>query len=282
MDISEVQRVVGQIKARLFKNSNSYSVGMLKSNFRGSGLQFREHRIYTHGDDVRFIDWKMLAKTQKPYIRTFEEERNVEICVIIDASPSMYLGFYDVTKLQASIEICCLLYLLAKESGDSVHALIAGEELLDIPKSSGEKGIAMLISMLEKSGYLKSRMEIKYPENLDGFNVDYDKRLLKIMNHVGRRRELVILSDFNDFLKEQQMKRLISKRNVYPFQMIAPIDKNNKIPYGIFASGGRKSGGSFVCANSESKNVKDLLAGKIKKLDLEERYLENFVKEMTS
>ena len=48
---------------------------------------FKEHQIYSHGDDVRFIDWKLLAKSQTPYIKTFEEERNVEISIILDATP---------------------------------------------------------------------------------------------------------------------------------------------------------------------------------------------------
>jgi uncharacterized protein (DUF58 family) len=77
VNIAEVRRVVGRIQASLFKNSNSTSVGVLKSQFRGTGLQFREHQVYEPGDDVRFIDWKILAKMNTPYIKTFEEERNV-------------------------------------------------------------------------------------------------------------------------------------------------------------------------------------------------------------
>src|SRR5688572_28915781 len=109
MNIQEVRKVVGRIKSHLFKNSNSYAIGMLRSHFRGSGLQVKEHQVYMAGDDVRFIDWRMLAKTGNPYIKTFEEERNVEIVVVIDVGPTMYIGHKGVSKLQAAVEVCCLL-----------------------------------------------------------------------------------------------------------------------------------------------------------------------------
>src|SRR5210317_920729 len=108
MNFEEVRKVVGSIKSNIFKNSNAYSIGMLKSHFRGTGLQFKEHQVYTHGDDIRHIDWKLLAKKREPYIKTYEEERNVEIVVVIDTSATMLTGYNGVSKLQAAIEICCL------------------------------------------------------------------------------------------------------------------------------------------------------------------------------
>jgi uncharacterized protein (DUF58 family) len=152
--LNEVRKTVGRIKASLFKNSNSFSIGMLKSHFKGSGLQFKEHQVYTFGDDIRFIDWNMLAKTNEAFVKTFEEERNIEITVVLDASRSMLTGVDGVSKLQASIEITCLLFLLAKETNDFVHVLVIGDELIDIPKSQGDKGISYLISNLEKYGIL--------------------------------------------------------------------------------------------------------------------------------
>ena len=86
MDITKVRKTVGKFKASLFKKANSHTIGMLKTNYRGTGLQFKEHQVYNFGDDVRFIDWKILAKTNQPYVRTFNEERNVEIVVVIDAN----------------------------------------------------------------------------------------------------------------------------------------------------------------------------------------------------
>jgi uncharacterized protein (DUF58 family) len=149
MNITEVRKVVGKIRANLFKKANSHSAGMLKTNFRGTGLQFKEHQVYNFGDDIRFIDWKILAKTSHPYVKTFNEERNVEIVVVIDATATMLTGYNGVSKLQAAIEICCLLYLLAKDTNDFVHALIVADEIIHVPKKSGEAGISHFISILE-------------------------------------------------------------------------------------------------------------------------------------
>ena len=157
MDIVELRNLVAKVKRNLFKNSNFYSIGVLKSHFRGSGLKFKEHQIYTHGDDVRFIDWKILAKTSEPYIRTFDEERNIEIAVLIDAGPTMFTGYNGISKLQASVELCCLLYLIAAETKDYIHAVVAYDSVINLPKLNAEMGIARLYSELEKFGILNNK-----------------------------------------------------------------------------------------------------------------------------
>ena len=108
MNLLEIEKIVSKIQSNLFKNSNSFSVGMLKSHFKGAGLQFKEHQVYNPGDDVRFIDWKLSAKTQNTFVKTFEEERNVEINVVIDVSNSMFVGYKNVSKLRkiANYEPC--------------------------------------------------------------------------------------------------------------------------------------------------------------------------------
>ena len=169
MDLKSVERTVAKIKNSLFKNSNSFSIGMLKSKFRGTGLQFKEHQVYSHGDDVRFIDWKILAKTSNPYIKTFEEERNVEIVVVIDATETMMTGYNGVSKLQASVELCCLLYLLAKESGDYVHAVIVSDRVTSLRRASGEAGVISLVSALERDELMNSRGNINIGRQYSGF-----------------------------------------------------------------------------------------------------------------
>ncbi len=281
MDLVSVRKTVSRIRANLFKNSNSYSIGMLRSHFKGTGLQFKEHQIYTYGDDIRFIDWKLLAKTRVPFIKTFEEERNVEIVVVLDTSPSMYNGFKNVSKLQASIEICCLIYLLAKETGDFVHALVIGNEVINIPKKSGEEGIAFLISSLERHGILdeKGRVNLNYTAKS---KVENKKAMGSILEHIGKRREIVLLSDFNDFIEMDDLKRMLFKSHVHCFQLQSPLDEMDSVPYAIYShdpSG--KSKGKLIKANILGKN-EDLyrLGKRFKKLKVHDRYLEGFIKEM--
>jgi len=282
MDLATVRKAVSRIRANLFKNSNAYSVGMLKSHFKGTGLQFKEHQVYTYGDDIRFIDWKLLAKTRVPFIKTFEEERNVEIVVVIDASPSMYNGFNYVSKLQAAIEICCLIYLLAKETGDFVHALIIKDEVINVPKKAGEEGIAFLISALERHGLLddKGRVNLAY---MSKEQVPGKKTIGSILEHIGKRREVVLLSDFNDFIEMEELKRMLHKSHVHCFQLQSPLDEMDTVPYALYSFNSvfGKGRGKLSKTNVKGKNEEiNKLGKRFKKLRIQDRYLEGFIKEM--
>lgn len=276
MNISEVRKIVGGIKEQLFKNSNSYSIGMLKSHFRGTGLQFKEHQVYGHGDDIRFLDWKLLAKSQTPYIKTFEEERNVDITVVIDAGPSMMIGHQDTSKLQAAIEICCLLFLLAGETNDYVSVILVTDKIVRVRRSSGERGIVAFISELERADLIDENGKVKrnfnraiHNNNLEVFS--------EIMKFLSRKRELVILSDFIDFLDSSLLKKLSANRHVHGFQIIAPIDEKDKVPYRLFSTNGSRLG-TYEISGAGKKTIVPLK--RFKKLKVHKRYLETFVKEM--
>lgn len=278
MNIIEVRKIVGQIKAQLFRKSNSFSIGMLKSHFRGSGLQFKEHRQYTHGDDVRFIDWKILAKTGDPFIKTFEEERNVQIAVIIDAGPSMLYGWNNTSKLQAALEITFMLYLLAAETNDFIHAIILGQEIIDVPRGNGEKGITQLISTLSKYGLLGENGKL----NLDPsttYSTDEQKNFA-IKKHLARNREVVVLSDWINFLDQISGKKVLASKRSHCFRLLAPLDMGKGVPFTLRASGdltGRAGLSSFE--TRKEKNIASV-SQRIKDLPIDERYLDLFVREM--
>ena len=280
MNIAEVRKVVGKIKTNLFKNANSHSIGMLKTNFKGTGLQFKEHQVYTFGDDVRFIDWKILAKTSNPYIKTFNEERNVEIVVVIDASSTMLNGFLGVSKLQAAIEICCLLYLLAKDTNDFVHAVIVADEVIHIPKKSGEAGITHLVSVLEDHKILNEDGKVNLERKIKG-DVDKMEKYVNIMKHLNRKREIVLLSDFNDFIESSVLKKILFRSNVHCFQVLSPLDEAKSLPFSLFASskvGERGSLGRYDL--SGKKELESEFGKKLKKLKVQNKYLEDFIKEL--
>jgi uncharacterized protein (DUF58 family) len=280
MNITEVRKVVGRIKASLFKSANSHSVGMLKTNFKGTGLQFKEHQVYTFGDDIRFIDWKILAKTSNPYVKTFNEERNVEIVVVIDASATMLTGVNGVSKLQSAIEICCLLYLLAKESNDYVHALIVADEIIHVPKKAGEAGISHLISILEDKHILNENGQVNL-ERLVGKGVDNSQKYISIMKHLNSKREIVMLSDFNDFIESSILKKILYRSNVHCFQLLSPLDEAKTLPYSLFASQSSMSNGALGKYDlSGKKELTNQFGKKFKKIRIQEKYLESFVKEM--
>ena len=279
MNIEEIHKIVSKIKTSLFKNSSSYAVGMLKSQFKGSGLRFKEHQIYVHGDDVRFIDWKVLAKTSVPYIKIFEEERNAEIVVVIDASPTMLMGYKDISKLQAAFEICCLLYLLSKETGDQVHTIVMADEIIDIPPSVGEKGITNFISRLHAKGLFNKdgKINAMYEYASD---IPEKAKIASVMKHLKKRREAVILSDFNEFVKMTLLEKVLYHSNVHAFKLESPMDRATQWPWALYSR--RKShvkDGWHIKVDSKVKEemVKNVNK-RMKILKVEERYLENFIK----
>ena len=280
MNINEVRKIVGKLRANLFKKANSHSVGMLKTHVKGTGLQFKEHQVYNFGDDIRFIDWKILAKTSHPYVKTFNEERNVEIVVVIDASSTMLTGFNGVSKLQAAIEICCLLYLLAKETNDFVHALVVTDEVINIPKLSGDHGITHLISTLEDKKILTSNGKVNIDRRVEE-NVNSKQKYLTIMKHLSRKREIILLSDFNEFIDAEVLRKLLFRSNVHCFQILSPLDEASSIPYSLHAASTQKSSASLSKYNfAGRKDLSNDFGKKFKRLRIQEKYLENFVKEM--
>lgn len=280
MKINEVRKIVGKLKANLFKRANSFSIGMLKTQFKGTGLQFKEHQIYSFGDDVRFIDWKILAKTNHPYIKTFEEERNIEIVVVLDAGATMYQGAKGVSKLQASIEICCLLYLLAESTNDYIHTLIVTDKVTNVPKAKGELGLSRLIAALEDLNILNSLGKVNLDFNMNE-TVRSEEKYLAIMKHLNKKREVVVLSDFHDFLEPEPLKKLLYRANVHIFQLLSPLDEAKKIPFYIFSTSAFGGSGGFGKYNLGGRNQKIDLLKKVKKIKVHEPYLEAFVKEMT-
>jgi len=281
MELKSIQKVVSQIQTSLFKNSNSFSVGMLKSNFRGLGLQFKEHQVYQYGDDIRLIDWKLLAKTSHPYIKTFEEERNVEIIVAIDASKSMFSGYEGISKLQAAMEICCLLYLLTEKTGDNVEAYLYLDDIVQIPKARGHMGISQFITLLERTGLVtadgKLNLEYEHKKVLTEREI-----YISLMGHLRKKKEIVLLSDFNEFIGIDELKKILYKSHLHCFQITSPVDMAEKTPFSLYSSSdfNLRSGSLNEFNFKKIKEFDSGLGRKFKRLKVEERYLEDFIKEM--
>lgn len=280
MNNKEVHQIVAGIKASLFKNANSFSIGMLKSHFKGSGLKFKEHQVYTHGDDVRFIDWKMLAKTNTPYVKTFEEERNVEITIMLDCSAGMFMGYEGKSKLEAAIEISSLIYLLSGMTKDYVQTVICtGDKLIRVQKKNGEAGVVAFVNALKNEGIIDENGKInRHYEATDLSREDYEQQIVK---EFYRKRELVILSDFYDFLSGQNLKKLVSRKHVHAFRLLTPLDYADDFNYSVKARSlkGNLSGVLKMHLVSKKDNI-DEIDLRVKNLLLERRYLEDFVKEM--
>ena len=279
MNLREIERVVGMIQSHIFKNSNAYATGMLKSHFRGSGLQFREHQIYVPGDDVRFIDWKLTARSDHTYIKTFEEERNVEIVVCLDLSQTLFYGYNQVSKLQALIEIIALLYLLAGETHDQIRVIIWADKAINLPPKKGKEGLTLFISMLEKLGVIDDEGKVIHGhKGLKEFLPESTKIAL-MKSFLARRKEVIYLGDMSLVKDKPTWDKLLDKKHMHCFRIFSPIDKNHDFPF-LFKTRNPLTGKSMVTdlkgGNEQAMFVKE----RFKEIGVHERYLEKFVREL--
>ena len=275
MNIKEIEKVVGKIQSNLFRNSNSYSIGMLKSHFKGAGLQFKEHQVYEPGDDVRFIDWKLSAKTSTTYVKTFEEERNVELYAVIDFSETMHMGYKNISKLQAAVEITCLLYLLAQKTKDKVSAIIFTDEMKRLPLASGHEGIVLLVTQLQKMGILDEQGKFNFDFKVRN-RLSEKKKISIIKSFVARGKQVIFLTDFDDIQDFETINKLIYRPNMHCFKLESPVDSTQTLPFSIFVKKNNKR--QFVSINA--KKNESVLKGRYKKLSVKDRYLEGFIREM--
>ncbi len=268
MKITEIEKVVKAFRGAIFKRSNSVSAGLFKSKIRGTGLQFKDHQIYSHGDDVRFIDWKVSARNTNIHLKTFEEERNSQIYVIFDLSPTLFYGSNEVTKLQVGLEICALLYLLTQKTNDQLlTSFLINETVVSLPPLKGKLGIISLIKNLEKLNIYteEGRVNLLLQRKL----IANQKTLIshEVKKIISKRKDVIFLSDFN--YDQEFINDLMKGKFFHPIRLQSPLDQQ-PLRYSI-NSGEIKSAGLGFESN---------LVTKIPTLGTNEKYLELFLRRL--
>ncbi|MGD0573738.1 MAG: DUF58 domain-containing protein [Sedimentisphaerales bacterium] len=145
----ELIKKVRQIQIYTSRAVNASFAGQYESVFKGRGMQFEDVREYMPGDDIRAIDWNVTARTGKPYIKRFVEEREMTVIFAVDLSASGRFGTLDKTKNQLAAEFCAVLAFAAAKNNDKVGLLIFTDQIeLFIPPKKGSSHILRLIREL--------------------------------------------------------------------------------------------------------------------------------------
>lgn len=166
--------------------SNEIFAGRYHSAFKGRGMAFSEVREYRVGDDVRDIDWNVTARNQSPYIKTFEEERELTMMLMVDVSGSRMFGTTDKLKKNIITEIAAVLAFSAAENNDKVGCLFFSDKVEKfIPPKKGRSHVLMIIREL---------IEFKPEET----GTSLSEPLRYITNMQKKRCTMFILSDFMD------------------------------------------------------------------------------------
>lgn len=190
--LKNVRRV--EIKSRGL--SNNIFAGQYHSAFKGRGMAFSEVRAYQYGDDVRDIDWNVTARMNAPFVKVFEEERELTVMLLIDVSGSLDFGTRNETKRQMVTEIAATLAFSAIQNNDKIGVVFFSDKIEKfIPPKKGRKHIL----------YIIHEMLDFHPESR---KTDISSVLEFIVNAVRHRCTVFLISDFytrNDFSKQMEV-----------------------------------------------------------------------------
>ena len=193
------------------KNVTSTLTGQRKSSSVGKGLLFNDRRIYARGDDFRGIDWKVFARTDDLYIKKYEEEKNLVVHAIVDASASMGFG-KSLSKFDyASMLAVGFGYLAIKNNEKFQFSTFSDKLDVFQPK----KGFSQLAAMIEHLNSLKLAKESKLHDSLFHY-----KKL------IGSRSLIFLISDFLIDLEDiKKTLPLLAKHEVHVIQVLDPVEK---------------------------------------------------------
>ena len=186
MDTTELLKKVRKIEIKTKGISNQIFSGEYHSAFKGRGMSFAEVREYQYGDDVRAIDWNVTARFNHPFVKIFEEERELTVMLIIDMSQSSYFGTIHQQKKDMITEICAVLSFSAINNNDKVGVIFFTDRVEKfIPPKKGRSHILRIIREL-----------LDFAPKGKGTNIS---EALKYFNNVLKKRSIVfVLSDFYD------------------------------------------------------------------------------------
>ena len=146
---SDILRRVRKIEIKTRGLSNEIFAGKYHTAFKGRGMSFAEVREYRVGDDVRDIDWNVTARSQRPHIKVYEEERELTMMLVVDVSGSRIFGTTERTKQEVITEIAAVLAFSAAQTGDKVGCIFFSDKVEKfIPPKKGRSHILMIIRSL--------------------------------------------------------------------------------------------------------------------------------------
>ncbi|MBR0274717.1 MAG: DUF58 domain-containing protein [Prevotella sp.] len=149
METSEIIKKVRQIEIKARGLSSNIFAGQYHTAFKGRGMAFSEVREYQYGDDVRDIDWNVTARFNKPYVKVFEEERELTVMLLIDVSGSLDFGTRHQMKRDMVTEIAATLAFSAIQNNDKIGVVFFSDKIEKyIPPKKGRKHILYIIREL--------------------------------------------------------------------------------------------------------------------------------------
>lgn len=200
MDTKEILKKVRKIEIKTRRLSDHIFSGEYHSSFKGRGMTFSEVRQYQFGDDIRSIDWNVTARYNEPFVKVFEEERELTMMLLVDLSASEFFGTTDQFKRDIITEISATLAFSAIQNNDKVGLLLFSNEIeLFIPPKKGKSHVLRIIRELIEFQPKSKKTDVAMA--------------LRYLSQVMKKKAIVfLLSDFMDDEYDSPLK-IASKRH---------------------------------------------------------------------
>lgn len=201
MTTEDLIRKVRKIEIKSKGLSNHIFAGAYQTAFKGRGMIFSEVREYVPGDDVRDIEWNVTARFSSPHVKVYEEERELNLMLMIDISNSVQKAAHSFSKKEIIAELAATLAFAAMQNNDQVGAIFFSEEIdLYIPPKKGKKHILSIIRNILTVQPKK--------EGTTNF-----QKALSFLNKVSKKKNIVfMMSDFIGTIPDKEM-RISAKKN---------------------------------------------------------------------
>lgn len=252
MNTQELLKKVRKIEIKTKGLSNQIFSGEYHSAFKGRGMTFSEVRGYAHGDEIRTIDWNVTARFNEPYVKVFEEEREMTVMLLIDISASEHFGTLAQSKKEIIAELSAILSFSAISNNDKIGALFfTSKNELFIPPKKGRKHILRII-----------REVIQFEPQHKG--TDIANALRYFSNMVKKKSIAFVISDFYDNNYEHAIKVANNRHDVIGLRVTdkgeAALPKVGYLPvYDVET-------GRTLTLNTNRKSVRESF--RIKRLDI--------------
>tara|TARA_Y100000815_G_scaffold176472_1_gene160713 strand:+ start:545 stop:1411 length:867 start_codon:yes stop_codon:yes gene_type:complete len=242
MDTKELLKKVRKIEIKTRRLSDHIFGGEYHSTFKGRGMTFSEVRQYQFGDDVRNIDWNVTARYNEPYIKVFEEERELTMMLVADVSGSKFFGTKNQFKDEIVTEIAATLAFSATQNNDKIGLILFSDEIeLYIPPKKGRSHVLRIIREL-----------LEFQPKSKNTNV---AEALKFLSSVMKKKAIVfVLSDFIADDYKQTLKIAAGRHDITGIRVYDKHEEN--IPNIGMVQMEDEETGELLLVNTASKKVR--------------------------
>lgn len=246
MDTKELLKKVRKIEIKTKRLSNHVFGGEYHSTFKGRGMIFSEVRSYQFGDDVRSIDWNVTARYNEPFVKVFEEERELTMMLVVDISGSEFFGTKLQSKKEIITEIAATLAFSATQNNDKIGLLLFSDQMeLFIPPKKGRSHVLRIIREL---------LEFE-PK---GKNTDLVEALKYVSSVMKKKAIIFVLSDFMTDGYQQTLKILSGKHDVTGIRIYD--EREEEMPSLGLVQMQDAETGELMTVNTSSKSVRTAYA----------------------